>query len=314
MPAPRLFLLVVLLLALVPAARAQDAASATALVRVELVDGSVFVGTVVRESEREVVLRTEAGAEVTIPVSQIRRRGPFAGRVREGRIVSDDPNRTRLLFSPTARPLGRGQGYLAVYELVVPFVAVGVSDAISLSGGTILAPGAFGRVWYVAPKVTLVDRPDLAVALGGVGLGVFIGDVFEHEGDDWGTAGIGYGLVTYGGPERSLTGGVGFVFAEGGFESGALFMLGGEVQVSNSIKLLTENYVIPFESSTSICPNGGPCTTETDTEYEVIVSVGVRFFGERIAVDLAGWTSPELLTDDIFPFFPWVGFAYNFGR
>ncbi len=67
-------------------------------------------------------------------------------------------------------------------------------------------------------------------------------------------------------------------------------------------------------SETYICPNGGPCTTETDTEYEVIVSAGIRFFGERIAADFALWTSPELLDDDLFPFVPWVGFAYNFGR
>src|SRR5690554_1811686 len=149
------------LLLLAAPALAQEA-DTTALVRIELADGSVFVGTVVRETAAEVVLRTQGGAEVTIPAAQIRRRAPFEGRIEGGRIVCYDPNRTRLLFSPTARPLVRGQGYVAVYELVIPFVAVGITDAVSIAGGTILLPEAFGRVLYVAPKVTVVNQERLA--------------------------------------------------------------------------------------------------------------------------------------------------------
>ncbi len=315
----RLYLYVFLFVVATPAVTAQaPTADSTALVLIELTDGSSFVGFVVRESESEVVLRTQAGAEVIIPKARIRRRAPFAGRIEGERVIRYDPNRTRLLFSPTARPLGTGQGYVSVYELFVPFVAVGITDAISLAGGTILAPGAFGRVLYVAPKVTLVNRPGLAVALGGVGLGVYLGGsdgpAGEDDVSDVGTAGIGYGLVTVGGPERALTLGAGFAFAEGEIASGAILTLGGETQVSNSIKLLTENYVIPFESTTSICPNGGPCTTESSTEYEIIVSAGIRFFGERLAADFALWTSPTLIGDEVFPFLPWLGFSYNFGR
>ncbi len=293
-----------------PLARAQEvAADTTALLRIELTDGSSFVGTVVREDEAELVLRTLGGAEVTIPKAQVRRRVPFEGRAEGGRALSYDPNRTRLLFSPTARPLGSGQGYLSVYELVVPFVAVGLTDRISLAGGTILAPGVFGRVLYVAPKVTLVSRPRLAVAVGGVGVGAFFDD-------ERATAGIGYGLVTYGGPERALTVGAGFAIAEGEAASGAILTLGGEVQVSNSIKLLTENYLIPLETTTDVCAGDGGvgCTSSSETNYEPIVSAGVRFFGERLAADFALWTSPELIGEESFPFVPWVGFSYNFGR
>lgn len=292
------------LVVLTARAHAQDVPADTtaALVQIELADGSSFVGTVVREDEQELVLRTVGGVEVTIPKGQIRRRAAFQGRADGGRTLLYDPNRTRLLFSPTARPLGSGQGYIAVYELVVPFLAVGLTDRLSVAGGTVLLPGAFGRVLYAAPKVTLVSRPDLAVAIGGIGLGVFLDDEST-------TAGIGFGLLTYGGPEHAITIGAGFAFAEGEVASGAIITLGGETQVSSSVKLLTENYLIPFESTTSICPGRGPCTTETNTEYEVIVSAGVRFFGERLAADFAFWTSPGAEG-----FFPWVGFAYNFGR
>ena len=178
---------------------------------------------------------------------------------------------------------------------------------MSVSGGTILLPEAFGRVLYVAPKVTVVNQERLAVALGGIGLGVFV------DGEN-GSAGIGYGLATYGGPERAVTFGAGFAFAEGDIANGAILTLGGETQVSSSVKLLTENYVIPYRSEYYVCPNGGPCTETEETSYEVLLSAGVRFFGERLAADFALWTSPGAIGEDIFPFIPWVGFAYNFGR
>jgi hypothetical protein len=51
-----------------------------------------------------------------------------------------------------------------------------------------------------------------------------------------------------------------------------------------------------------------------NVEDGLLLSGGVRFFGERIAVDLALMTFPALLTAvDGFAFLPWLGFAYNFG-
>jgi len=282
-----------------PAPPTSQVAADTAVVRVDLTDGSSFFGVVLREDAQTLVLRTTGGAEVTVPRDQIRRITEVEGRVVGDRFVTLDPNRTRLLFSPTARALGAGDGYIAVYELVLPFLAYGITDAVSIAGGTVFFPGAFGRVWYIAPKVTLLERPDLAVAIGGVGLGVFLDD-------DSATAGIGYGIVTYGTPERSVTGGFGFSFAEGELATGVIVTLGGELQVSNRMKLLSENYLVPYEEySFTTAP-------ETRTRYQPILSFGVRFFGERLAVDLAGFTLPGVLSDEAFPFFPWVGFAFNF--
>jgi hypothetical protein len=155
-------------------------------------------------------------------------------------------------------------------------------------------------VLYAAPKLTVLERPNLAVAIGGAGIAVFV----DNENI---TAGLVYGLVTYGTPERSVTAGAGAAFAQGEMATGALITLGGELQLSNSIKLLTENYLIPIEEIDGI----GMDTTYR-TRYEPILSVGVRFFGERLSVDLAGITSPDLLAQFDFPLVPWVGFAYNF--
>ncbi|NUM78245.1 hypothetical protein HUU40_28120, partial [candidate division KSB1 bacterium] len=54
--------------------------------------------------------------------------------------------------------------------------------------------------------------------------------------------------------------------------------------------------------------------TGTD-EPQVLFSGGVRFFGERLAVDLALFSSEEFFeADSGFPFVPWVDFSVFFGR
>jgi len=72
-----------------------------------------------------------------------------------------------------------------------------------------------------------------------------------------------------------------------------LVLFGGDVQVSNSAKLLTENWIY------------------TGEENFVMFSGGIRFFGENMAVDFGLITWDELLSDGGFPFVPWVDFAVN---
>jgi hypothetical protein len=257
----------------------------------------------VREDSTDIVLRTVGGAEVVAPLSQVRRREPYVGTVRGGRLVRTDPNRTRLMFGPTARPLRRGQGYLAVYELVLPFVAYGPGAGVSLSGGTVFAPGVFLDVFYVAPKVTLFETEVGAVGVGSFAVATMeevtsCGEV-ECTTDDellWGA--LPFAVGTLGGAERAVTLGVGVPVGDGGPGGSVVFMVGGEVQVSNAIKLLTESYVL-----------------FSDGRGDVLLGGGVRFFGERLAADIGAFVATEALGDtDVIPFAPWLGFSYAFGN
>lgn len=45
-------------------------------------------------------------------------------------------------------------------------------------------------------------------------------------------------------------------------------------------------------------------------ESITFISLGIRFFGSHLAADFGLITSPE--ASGSFPFFPWLGFAYNF--
>jgi hypothetical protein len=160
-------------------------------------------------------------------------------------------------------------------------IAVGATDFLTVAAGMTLFPGATEQILYFAPKARILHTESLD--LGG---GVLYIRVTGH------TAGIAYGVTTIGSQKASLTGGLGWGFIDGDFASTPSLVLGGELQLSNSSKLITENW-FPAHSDVAI------------------ISFGIRFFGENIAGDF-GLLRTTAATGSGFPFLPWVGFAYNF--
>lgn len=262
--------------------------AADSLVEVRLNDGSVLIGWIVEGTEDRLVVVTQGGTRVELDRSQVRSVTPARGRMVAGEFWGEDPHATRLFFGPTARSLKQGEGYFGVFELLLPFVAYGATDRVTIAGGTPIVPGLIGRVLYLAPKVELVRAPHASFAVGGLA-------VFATEALDEGSIGAVYGVGTFGSAERSLTVGAGLPFIVTGegsdLSNTPIIQLGGEMRVTRRTKLITENYFVPGESG-------------------ALVSGGVRFFGERLSADfgLGGYVS-----DGIEGPLPIVNFVYSFG-
>lgn len=253
--------------------------------QIELIDGSVLIGKIMSEDEHTIQFLTNSDIEMSIPVEQVRKKERISGRIVKGQLWRSDPNRTRLFFAPTGKALKAGQGYFSVYEIFFPTVAVGITNYIAVAGGISLFPGSSEQLLYLAPKVTPVqaDKFDLSA-------GVLLLKIPDEDE----TAGILYGVSTYGTENSALTLGIGFAFAGGEFADKPVFALGGEVRVGRYVKLISENWLIP----------------NSDVQ---VISVGIRFFGENLAADFA-LIHPLGSDIDGFPFLPWIGFAYNFGN
>lgn len=73
--------------------------------------------------------------------------------------------RTRLLFTPTARPMKKGSVELSVTKLALPQVAVGITSALSIEAGVLLTPNLIGELFLLTPKVSLWSQGPLNVAL-----------------------------------------------------------------------------------------------------------------------------------------------------
>lgn len=265
------------------------AAAADTVTEVRLRDGSVLYGQVVEETSDRIVLVTTSGARVEIARSEITSMRRSVRRA-SGEVWPEDPNRTRLFFTSTARALDRGEGYVSSFMLFFPFVAYGITDHITIAGGTPILPGAIGEMFYVAPKVTVYEREQLSFAVGG--LGFFVTDQLDE-----GSVGILYGASTIGGVDRALTVGAGWGYIAGGANNSEVsrdpvFMIGGETRISRRVKLITENW-LAFGSGA-----------------DGLVSGGFRFIGDRLSADLGfggfvGESSACCL--------PLVNFVWSFG-
>jgi hypothetical protein len=253
------------------------------IVVITLKDGSTLIGRVLEVTPTIVRFRSVVG-ESSIPRDAIVSvRVNASGNAHGGEYWPEDPSRTRLFFTPTGRMLRKGEGYFSDAYVFFPSFQGGLSDRFTLGGGASIVPGVGikDQIFYFTPKVGVVASDRLNIAVGALVAGV--GSI-----SDAGPFGIGYGVATFGGEDASVTAGAGFGFARNS-TSQTLLMLGGSTRVSRSIALISENYLYTGSGSAAL------------------LSGGIRFMGEKLAVDLAGFTSG----DSEIPVIPYLAFIYR---
>jgi hypothetical protein len=263
--------------------------------QIRLVDGSTLFGRVTAVGPERISVVTAAGVSIEIDRVQIRSINAATGEVRDGQLWPADPNVTRLFFGPTGRMLEAGEGYFGAFELFFPFLAYGVTDWFTIAGGTPVIPEVIGRVIYLAPKVSLLQREGTALSAGVL--------AFFSTQDDFDSAGIGYVVGTAGSADQALTLGAGLPFAGSDLARRPAVLAGLESRFSPRFKLISENYLIAFEEDD--WQRQG-----TRTEYVGILTAGVRFIGERLSADAGlgfGFGDGES-----FCCLPLVNFVYNF--
>ncbi len=254
-------------------------------VSIELKDGSLLVGSITVSNEDAITLKLSSGSTITVKrdqiveITYITAQNPWT-----------DPNTSRLFFAPTGRTIKQGSGYFSVAEIFFPMVAFGVTDYLNLAGGISLVPFSEGQLYYFNLKGRPVHVRDFDLSAG-----VFYTNVTSS---DEGGVGALYLMGTYGDDKNAITFGGGYGFStDNGVSDYPVLIIGGELQMSKSTKLISENWIITGDNGAGI------------------ISLGVRFFGRNMAGDFglvyaadseggsgtSGW-----------PFLPWVGLHYNF--
>lgn len=250
-------------------------------------DGSTNIGRIVEVGEDEIQFETELGT-VTVVISKIREIKEIpASLIRDGTYWFPNPNATRLYFGPTGRTLKKEEGYFADYYLFFPMVAYGVTDNVTIAGGMSLFPwiGFDKQIFYFTPKVGLISRDGFALSLGALVA------TLPFWNEDVPTVGILYGVGSFGGPDGSMTAGLGYGFVDWDFADKPMLMFGGEQRASRSVSLVTENWILPGAD-------------------KPLISYGIRFFGEALSVDLAFINVVgEGMT---FPGIPYIDFVHTF--
>ena len=199
---------------------------------------------------------------------------------------------TRYLYAPTAIPLEKGTGYFSQKELVMSSVAYGLTDNISVLGGTplpitiwALSTGEFDALMAIgAVKVGYQVAPQAYIG-GGVEAFTVAGEVF----------GIGFVNGTVGNLDSNLTLGLGHGFWVGAGSGFTPVVLAGQHRVGERVALISENW-----------------TAILDGEFYALTTGGARIIADRLAVDMA---LMGLVLDGEFLVLPipWVDFTWHFG-
>jgi hypothetical protein len=252
-----------------------------------LKDGQKLKGKLVSQDAGGVTIES-SGALMQFPAASVQALAVPGSDAAEG-AWPRDPNRTRYLYSPTGFMLQQGEGYVSQTELLLTTVGFGLTDWLTVQAGTVIP------VLFYEPSSTPFI---LALKVGGspsehVHLaGGF--QAFAVPGLASGTAGLLFATVTLGTENANLGVSAGPPFSLGGGTSElgkVVVSVSGNLRVSRSIALVSENWFVQVEGST-----------------EVVGSAAVRFIGDRLGVDAGLIFSPG----SSFPV-PWLDFTWHFG-
>ncbi|MCB2206009.1 hypothetical protein KQI65_14805 [bacterium] len=256
---------ILILFLLVSHAQAQENAAAdssTTLIYIETISGGTILGTFVAEDSSSIRVHDASLGTITIERSQIEAiEYRDASRIKDGEYWYDNPSSTRYVLGPNALPVGNGEGYYQNTYLFINTFNVGVGDYFSVGGGfEILSLSSGNPVFFFIPKVGIPVSDGMAV-----GAGVAIAAVPSEDV----SAGIGYGLFTIGDRDDNMTLGIGYGYSGDEVMDQPIITLSGMLRTSRSFALVTENWIVPDESGSY-----------------VMLSYGIRFLSEGIAVDL----------------------------
>jgi hypothetical protein len=258
----------------------------------KLEDRSQLVGKLIEKDSTSITIKTSSVPRIQIPYSKIKAIDIVNDRlVKKGVYWFENPNATRYFFGPSAFPLKKGEGYYQNSYLFLNSVSFGVTNNISFGGGFELISTVLGKpIFFLTPKVSFKLSDKFRT-----GVGVLYANLptFASDGRARSSAGIMYGLGTYGSADKNITGGLGWGFIESDFSAQPVVTISGITRVSRRVALLTENYFIPADG------------------YSTVFSYGARFFGEKIAIDL-GFINNRDIFSTFFIGIPYVDFVVKF--
>jgi hypothetical protein len=236
---------------------------------VTLKDGTVMQGTLQSENADEIVLVTENVGTVTIKRDKIKSLVLLDSRnYKGGKLWFENPGYSRYFLSSGIQ-LKKGDGYYQNVDLAINTVNYGITSFFSIGGGVELYSTLSGHpIFLLMPKLGF--KLGESLWLGGNLLYV---NGFSGLGD-FGGAGLGFGTLTYGNLNNNISVGAGWGYWDLNWSDKPVFTVSGMARVSRRIGFVTENWIVP--------------------DY-IIFSYGIRFIGEKIAVDIGLLNSRDIV-------------------
>jgi len=272
--------------------------------RLETQDGT-FSGVLTTLSLTNVELTTPDGTKVSVPRRSLLRVLPADGSTpAAARLGANRPgnyydigNGNRVFFSPTGRGLRKNEAVLQDIDLYLLGFNYGITDYFSLGGYISIVPGIdiSDQLLVLTPKLSFPVNESLHI-----GAGVLYARIPDTDGTG---AGVGYGIVTYGGADNNISAGLGYGFVNNDVGSTPVILLSGQRRITRRVSLLSENYII------------------ADANAGMAGLYGMKLGWRRTSLSLGafyaysfGYTGsdPNPITTYILPVY--IDFAFRFGK
>jgi len=193
----------------------------TKIYKIELNDGSIFIGNILQQDSVNLVLRTSSIPKIEIPVSKIK----SIDEVDKSNFKNDiywypNPHATRYFYGPSAIGLKKGEGYYQNTYLVLNSFNVGITDNISIGGGLELISTFAERdpIFFITPKVSFKVAEKFHAG-GGV--------LYARIPGGFGSLGTVFATGTYGTTDNNITGSLGWGFVDSEFSERPIITLSG---------------------------------------------------------------------------------------
>ncbi len=277
----------------------QEKRHAKKTIAVTTVDGNVYIGKLLKETDKIIRIRTESAGNITIKKKKIKTIDfdyipGFKSEVKtkNGKAYKDYPS--RYFMGTSGYNLKKGEGYYANTMLFYNEFNYGLSNYFSMGAGTIplfLFNGAPTPVWIKTKVSAPVVKNKFNIS-GGAMFGTVIGVDADIEGvPTW-----LYAAGTIGSRDNNITLSVNYIHG-GGEWSPALFSLSGKYKITSRTFLMADSYF-----------------SYGDFEGGFITLIGGRTMFRGITLDYGGIIPLAGDFDFGLYVFPYLGIKIGFGR
>ena len=270
----------------------QNVPDSTRTMRVETIDGNVFIGYVITEDSSNLVIKTENLGDLKIPLNKIKSKTELKEVKKVGsEFWLPNPQSSRYFWAPNGYGLEEGSSYYQNIWVLYNQFSVGLTDNFSMGAGMLplfLFGGASTPIWIV-PKLSI---PVIENKFN-VGTGAFLGTIV---GEQTGVFGLLYGTSTFGSRDKNMSLGLAYGFADGEWLKIPIINASCLIRTGPKGYFVSENYVITF-----------------DGEAVVLISVGGRSIIRNIGLDYSLWIPMGAAVDN-FVAIPFLGVTIPIGR
>lgn len=214
-------------------------------IAITTVDGNVYIGKLLKETDKTIRIKTESAGNITIKKKKIKsidfdyiQSNKTGIKLKKSKAFRDYSY--RYFLGTSGYNLKKGEGYYANTMLFYNDFNYGLSNYFSIGAGTIplfLFNGAPTPIWIKTKVSTPLVKNKFNVG-GGAMFGTVIGEDIDFEGIPiW-----LYAVGTLGSKNNNITLSVNYVYGGGGEWIPAFFTLSGKYKISSRTFLMGDSY------------------------------------------------------------------------